>query len=141
SSAFGDGSVYLERAIVDARHIEVQVLADCHGSVVHLFERDCSVQRRRQKLFEEAPAPGISASLRDQLTSAAVRLTAEVGYRGAGTVEFLVEGEQCYFIEMNTRIQVEHPITEMVTGVDLVAEQLRIAADQPMSVRQEDIAL
>ncbi|GAA2358577.1 acetyl-CoA carboxylase biotin carboxylase subunit [Saccharopolyspora halophila] len=139
-SAFGDPAIYLERAVPQARHVEVQVLADDHGHAVHLFERDCSVQRRRQKLIEEAPAPGLREETRKALASAAVRLAEHVGYRGAGTVEFLVDAEgNFYFIEMNARIQVEHPITEMITGVDLVAEQLSIAAGRPLSLAQESI--
>lgn len=141
-SAFGDGTIYLERAVPGARHVEVQVLADGHGNVVHLYERDCSVQRRRQKLLEEAPAPALQHSTREAITSAAVRLASHVGYCNAGTVEFLVDSEEnFYFIEMNTRVQVEHPITEMITGVDIVAEQLRIAGGQPLSMTQDGVQL
>lgn len=139
-SAFRDATIYLERAVPNARHVEVQVLADEQGNVVHLFERDCSVQRRRQKLLEEAPAPALRETTRQTITSAAVRLAEHVGYRNAGTVEFLVDSdENFYFIEMNARVQVEHPITEAITGVDVVAEQLRIAGGAPLALDQDSI--
>ena len=141
-SAFGDGSLYLEKLVEKARHIEVQVLGDGERSV-HLFERECSLQRRRQKLIEEAPAPNLSSETRDAMTAASVRLADAVNYQGAGTVEYLVDtdSEDFYFIEMNTRIQVEHPVTEMITGVDLVAAQITIALGEPLAYQQEDIRI
>ena len=138
-SAFGDGSIYLEKFLVGPRHVEVQVMADHEGNVIHLYERECSMQRRRQKVLEEAPSPGISNEVRERMCDAAVRLAREAGYTNAGTVEFLVEGDDFYFIEMNTRIQVEHPVTEMLTGVDLVKEQILVASGEPLSLKQEDV--
>jgi acetyl-CoA carboxylase, biotin carboxylase subunit len=138
-SAFGDGSIYLEKFLAGPRHVEVQVMADHEGNVIHLYERECSMQRRRQKVLEEAPSPGISDEVRERMCDAAVRLAREAGYANAGTVEFLVEGDDFYFIEMNTRIQVEHPVTEMLTGVDLVKEQILVASGEPLSLKQEDV--
>jgi acetyl-CoA carboxylase biotin carboxylase subunit len=140
-AAFGDPSLYMEKFLERARHIEVQVLGDAAGNIVHLGERDCSTQRRHQKLIEEAPSPFVDEHLRRELTEAAVRLARRVAYRGAGTIEFVLDAEtrRWYFLEMNTRIQVEHPVTEMVTRRDLIAEQIRIASGAPISFAQEEV--
>jgi acetyl-CoA/propionyl-CoA carboxylase, biotin carboxylase, biotin carboxyl carrier protein len=140
-SAFGDDTILVERFIERGRHIEVQILADAHGNVLHLFERDCSVQRRHQKVVEEAPAPTISEGVRNAATEAAVRLAREVGYVNAGTVEFLVAGEDVFFLEMNTRLQVEHPVTELITGIDLVQMQFVIAQGLPLALGQDDVTV
>ncbi|MCZ6829101.1 MAG: acetyl-CoA carboxylase biotin carboxylase subunit [Gammaproteobacteria bacterium] len=139
AATFGSDKVYIEKFLENPRHVEVQVLADGQGNAIHLGDRDCSLQRRHQKVLEEAPAPGIPQEARDQVTGSCVDACIEIGYRGAGTFEFLYEEGGFFFIEMNTRVQVEHPVTEMITNFDIVKEQLRIASGMPLSVQQSDI--
>jgi acetyl-CoA carboxylase biotin carboxylase subunit len=140
-AAFGDDTVYIEKFLENPRHVEIQVLADGQGNAIHLGDRDCSLQRRHQKVLEEAPAPGIPDDIRNEVAMSCVEACKTLNYRGAGTFEFLYEDGQFFFIEMNTRIQVEHPVSEMVTGVDLIKEQLKIAGGEPLSLRQEDIVV
>ncbi|MFK5983853.1 MAG: acetyl-CoA carboxylase biotin carboxylase subunit [Pseudomonadota bacterium] len=139
ASTFNNDVVYMEKYLENPRHIEIQVFADEHGNAIHLAERDCSMQRRHQKVLEEAPAPGISEEIRDRIGRRCADACIQFGYRGAGTFEFLYENDEFYFIEMNTRLQVEHPVTEFITGIDLVREQINVAAGLPLSVKQEDI--
>src|ERR687893_1776887 len=138
-AAFGDDTVYMEKYLADPRHIEFQVFGDGEGGAIHLGERDCSLQRRHQKVLEEAPSPVITPAERARMGEIVAKAMADMGYRGAGTIEFLWENNEFYFIEMNTRLQVEHPVTEMITGVDLVREQIRVAEGKPLSVKQDEI--
>lgn len=140
-SFFGDGTVYLEKFLENPRHVEIQVIGDGKGNAIHLGDRDCSLQRRHQKVIEEAPAPGIPDAIRNEVAETCIKACKNMNYRGAGTLEFLYEDERFYFIEMNTRVQVEHPVTEMVTGVDIVKEQLLIAGGESLSIRQEDVKI
>ncbi|MBK9144589.1 MAG: acetyl-CoA carboxylase biotin carboxylase subunit [Candidatus Melainabacteria bacterium] len=139
AASFGNGGIYIEKYLKPIRHVEIQVMADQHGNCIHLGERDCSVQRRHQKLVEESPSPALTPELREQMGHAAVLAAREINYEGAGTVEFIFKDDKFYFMEMNTRIQVEHPVTEMITGIDLVKEQIRVAAGMPLSIKQSDV--
>ena len=141
-SCFGDDDMYLEKLILNPKHIEFQIMADSFGNVVHLGERDCSIQRRNQKMIEEAPSTALTPELRERMGRDAVRAARAAGYENAGTIEYVLDQEgNYYFIEMNTRIQVEHPVTEMITGIDLIKEQITIAEGRPLSFRQEDVTL
>jgi acetyl-CoA carboxylase biotin carboxylase subunit len=140
-AAFGDDTVYMEKFLQNPRHVEVQILSDGQGHAIHLGDRDCSLQRRHQKVLEEAPAPGIPQAVREATYASCVKACIDIGYRGAGTFEFLYEDERFYFIEMNTRIQVEHPVSEMVTGIDLIKEQIRVCAGLPLTIKQSDIVI
>ncbi|HTF96053.1 MAG TPA: acetyl-CoA carboxylase biotin carboxylase subunit [Cellvibrio sp.] len=140
-AAFGDGTVYMEKFLQNPRHVEVQILSDGQGSAIHLGDRDCSLQRRHQKVLEEAPAPGIPQEVREATYAACVKACIDIKYKGAGTFEFLYEDGRFYFIEMNTRIQVEHPVSEMVTGIDLIKEQIRVCSGLPLSIKQSDVII
>ena len=141
-SAFNNDAVFIERFIQEPRHIEIQVIGDKKGIVVHLFERECSIQRRHQKVVEEAPSPGVSKKTREIMGDIAVKLAKKVSYVGAGTVEFIMDQkENFYFLEMNTRVQVEHPITEMITGIDIVKEMIKVSAGEPLSFKQKDVEI
>jgi len=139
SASFGDGGVYIEKYLKPIRHVEIQVMADSHGNCIHIGERDCSVQRRHQKLIEESPSPALTPEIREKMGSAAVQAAKSINYEGAGTVEFIFAGDGFYFMEMNTRIQVEHPVTEMITGIDLIKEQIRVASGMKLSYKQSDV--
>jgi len=140
-AAFGDGTVYMEKFLQNPRHVEVQILSDGQGHAIHLGDRDCSLQRRHQKVLEEAPAPGIPQDVREATYASCVKACIDIGYKGAGTFEFLYEDGRFYFIEMNTRIQVEHPVSEMVTGIDLIKEQIRVCSGLPLSIKQSDVVI